>query len=67
MAGYLFVCGYARWVANERDIAVPRYQQLIMLVALALAGIALGQVIRRARVLANEYAARLASGGNSLG
>jgi hypothetical protein len=64
IAGYLSVCGYARWMAADRDIGVPRYQQLIVLVALSLTGIALGQVIRRARALAEEYAARLASGGN---
>ncbi len=64
MTGYLFVCGFARWIADEREISVPRYQQLIVLVALGLAGIALGQVIRRARGLAFEFAARMAGGGD---
>jgi hypothetical protein len=59
IVGYLGVCAFARWVAIERDIAVPRYQELILVVALGLAGIALGQVVRQARTLAFEFAARM--------
>jgi hypothetical protein len=58
MAGYLFLLGYAKWF-TERDLRVARYQQVIFLLALALSGIVLGQVIRRVRRLAKDYAARL--------
>lgn len=58
--GYLIVSGYARWF-TERDLRVPRYHQLMILVALALTGITLGQIIRRVRNLAVDYAARLAT------
>ena len=52
------------WIEGVRDVRVPRYHQLIVLTALALCGIIQGQVIRRVRSLAVEYAKRLtASGG----
>lgn len=57
MLGYLAVCGYAKWM-TERDLRVPRYHQLMLLVALGLCGIVLGQVIRRVRGLAEDYARR---------
>jgi hypothetical protein len=57
MASYIFLLGYARWF-SQRALHVPRYQQLIFLLALALTGIVLGQVIRRVRVMAEDYAAR---------
>jgi hypothetical protein len=60
VAGYLFVLGYARWF-TRRDILVPRDHEIIVLLALALTGIALGQVTRRARAMAQDYAARIAS------
>jgi hypothetical protein len=60
ISGYIFVLGYARWF-TERDIRVARYQQAIVLLALALTGIVLGQVIRRVRAMALEYAARVAA------
>ena len=63
LAGYLFLNGYARWfAAADRQLSVPRYQQLIVLLALALTGITLGQVIRRVRALAEEFSQRLANG-----
>jgi len=58
--GYLFLSGYARWF-TERDIRVARYQQAIVVLALALTGVVLGQVIRRVRKIACDYAARLAA------
>jgi len=58
--GYMFLLGYAKWF-TEREIRVERYQQAIVLLALALTGIVLGQVIRRVRRLASEYAARIAA------
>jgi len=58
MAGYLFLLGYAKWFAAGRDLMVPRYHELIVLVALGLTGIVLGQVVRRAQGMAREYARR---------
>jgi hypothetical protein len=58
--GYMFLLGYARWF-TDRDIGVPRYHQAIVLLALALAGIVLGQVVRRVRRMAIDYAARVAA------
>lgn len=60
MAGYVFLLGYAKWF-TDRAIRVPRYHQLMFLLALALTGVVLGQVIRRVRSIAQEYADRLAS------
>jgi hypothetical protein len=62
MAGYLFLAGYARWFAADRDLSVPRYSQLIMLLALALTGVVLGQVIRRVRAMAEDFARRMGEG-----
>lgn len=56
--GYIFLCGYARWF-TEREIRVPRYYQMIMIVALLLSGILLGQAVRRAHRMARGYAERL--------
>jgi len=61
VAGYLFLSGYAKWF-TEREIRVPRYHQIIFLLALVLLGIVLGQVIRRVRRLAQDYARRVRSG-----
>jgi len=58
MAGYLFLSGYAKWF-TDRDLRVPRYHQLIMLLALGLTGIVLGQVIRKVHGMAGEYVERL--------
>jgi hypothetical protein len=63
LAGYLFLLGYTRWFADaerfERELQVPRYYQVIFVLALALTGVVLGQVIRRVRRLAEHYARRL--------
>lgn len=59
IAGYLVLLGYAKWLSAE-DLRVPRYHELIVLLALALTGITLGQLVRRVRALAEDYAARLA-------
>jgi hypothetical protein len=68
MAAYIVLLGYARWFAGReesllgpRDITVPRYHQLIFLVGLALCGIVLGQLIRRVKAMAAEFARRLAA------
>lgn len=63
MLGYVFLLGYVDYCASaERAAAmsVPRYYQLIVLVALALAGVILGQVIRRVRTMAEDFARRVA-------
>lgn len=59
LVGYLVVLGRARWFGGL-DLRVPRYHQLIVLLALAFTGVIVGQVVRRARALAEDYAARLA-------
>ena len=55
IAGYLYLSGFARWFTS-RDLRVPRYHQLRVLLALGLLGIILGQVIRNARRMAKQYA-----------
>ena len=57
MLGYLALLGYARWYAT-RDMRVPRYHELIFLLALGLTGVTIGQMLRRVRSMAVEYAAR---------
>ena len=52
VVGYVSLLGYAKWPATfggdpAIDLTVPRYQQLIVLAALALTGIIVGQVVRR--------------------
>jgi hypothetical protein len=72
MVGYLVLLGYARWWAGReeslfgpRDITVPRYQQLIFLLGLTLCGVVVGQVIRRVKAIAAEFARRLNQGDRS--
>ena len=60
MAAYLFLLGFMKWYSG-RDVNVPRYHELIFLLGLATAGVILGQVIRRVRGMAEEYAGRLES------
>ncbi len=62
---YMFLLGYAKWFAASRDIRVPRYQQAIFLLALVLSGIILGQVVRRVRRMALEYAGRVSACGEA--
>jgi hypothetical protein len=60
IVGYLVLLGYAKWYSC-RDITVPRYHELIVLLAIAMSGVILGQVIRRVRDIAQDYAQRLES------
>jgi hypothetical protein len=60
MLGYLAVLGYAKWFA-ARDLRVPRYHEVMFLLALCLTGITIGQVIRAVRPMAIEYGARRAA------
>jgi hypothetical protein len=63
IACYAFLLGHARWFApNEtppREITVPRFHELVIVLALVLTGVVLGQVIRRVRHLAEDYARRV--------
>ena len=54
--GYLSLLGNAKWNAPEQ--AVPRYHEVMFLLALGLTGTTLGQVVRRVRRLAEDYAGR---------
>jgi uncharacterized membrane protein YqjE len=62
MAGYLYLLGYVKYFASAERAAVmgvPRYYQMIVLVALALSGVILGQLIRRVRTMAEDFARRM--------
>jgi hypothetical protein len=64
MAGYWLLAGLedaktSRWFDSQH--AVPPVTQLITLLSLALTGIVIGQVVRRVKALAEEYADRRAS------
>jgi hypothetical protein len=54
---YLALLADARWFAT-RDKTVPAHDQLIVLVAMGLAGLTLGAVVRRVRRMAFEFAER---------
>jgi hypothetical protein len=63
MVGYITLLGLAKWpelfvLDPSVERTVPRYQQFIFLCALALTGIFLGQMIRRVRRMAEDYASR---------
>lgn len=58
MLGYVCLLGWAVWIEPARNVRVPRYHELIFLTALAIGGIIQGQVIRRVKALAAEYARR---------
>jgi hypothetical protein len=56
IAGYVVLIGDA-WMRRP-ELRVPRYQQLMTILALALAGVALGQLMRALREAAEAYATR---------
>lgn len=56
LASYLFVAGQAARVRPA--LAVGRNHELIVLLSLALCGVTLGQLLRRVRALAEDYARR---------
>ncbi len=61
MLGYLWLLGFVKWF-DQREVkieALPRYHQIIFLLGLALTGIALGQLIRRVRAMAEHFAVRV--------
>lgn len=61
--GYLCVLGVAKWPARfgrpgDLDMRVPRYSEFVMLAALLLCGVFVGQIVRRTRTMAEEFATR---------
>jgi hypothetical protein len=60
--GYLFLLAYARFYAPERDLRVPRFHEALFLLALALTAVVLGQLVRRVRRMATEYARQCTPG-----
>ncbi|MDH3719207.1 MAG: hypothetical protein OES79_13900, partial [Planctomycetota bacterium] len=72
MVGYVCLLGCARWpetfgLGSGIDQRVPRYHQLMVLVGIGLCGIIVGQVVRRARSLAEDYARRTGQAGKDAG
>lgn len=60
MAGFLFFHGYVRyWLALPDDQRLSHAQQTIFLLALAVAGLIAGQVVRQARCLAQGPAVKV--------
>jgi hypothetical protein len=54
------------WFGNpQRPIEVPRIEQLLFLLSLGITGVIIGQVVRRAKALAWEYARRIGSAGKT--
>jgi hypothetical protein len=63
MLGYLMLVGRSDKKWFDADHTTPVIEQLITLFSLALVGVLLGQIIRRAPVLAIEYSRRLSQQG----
>ncbi len=64
---YLFVSAAAKWpeLLGDRQIGrVPRYSQVITLACIGIAGVMLGQLIRRIQTIASWYACRVGQGGS---
>jgi hypothetical protein len=64
--GYVCVLGVAKWPERfgrdpAKDIRVPRYEELVMLAAIAICGVFVGQIVRRTRRMAEDYCHRSAS------
>ena len=58
MAGYLALVALADKKWFDQDHATPVVTQIITILSLTLTGIVLGQIVRRAKSLAEEYAIR---------
>jgi hypothetical protein len=66
LVGYVVLLGWGHpdWFGSpEAPKLVPRVEQLIFAVSLVLTGIVAGQVVRRVRALADEYACRVGEKG----
>src|SRR5262245_46607342 len=61
MLGYWLLVGLVDKKWFDSDHAVPPTRQLVTLVSLGLTGIVIGQVIRRVKAMASDYAQRLAA------
>jgi hypothetical protein len=59
MLGYLYLVGQTDDAWFDSNHAVPVVQQLVTLLSLGLTGILLGQILRRVRSLAEDYAERI--------
>ena len=62
---YLFLMAVGKWpvLMGGRQIeTIPRYAQLMTLLAIGITGIIVGQLIRRFRMMADYYAVRRAGG-----
>lgn len=69
VAGYVFLLGYARF-GTTRDLRVDRHEQAIVLVALLISGLILGQMARYVRRMTEDYVRRVlppATGGGQSG
>ncbi|MGB6043188.1 MAG: hypothetical protein WBF93_08540 [Pirellulales bacterium] len=63
LIGYICLLGCAKWpetfnLSGAIDQTVPRYHQLMTLAGIALGGIIIGQIVRRVRDMAQDYARR---------
>ena len=66
MLGYESLVALADKTWFDANHEVPPTENLVMLVSLALTGVVIGQVVRRTKTLAEEYARRLAAAKESL-
>ncbi len=69
LVAYLYLMAAGRWpeLFGGRTIGlVPRYSQLMTLLAMVVVGIALGQLIRRFRGMAEYYARRCSAGASDV-
>lgn len=61
LAGYLFLMAWSKWSETfgiESVGRVPRYAQIMTLLAIALSGVILGQLVRGIRRMAEEFSSR---------
>lgn len=65
MVGYLYLVGATDETWFDADHATPVSQQLVVLASLGLTGVLLGQILRRVRSLAEEFARRLQTAGQA--
>jgi hypothetical protein len=61
MLGYYALVGLTDKTWFDKDHVVPPATQLITLLSLGLSGVVIGQVVRRVKAMAAEYAQRLAA------
>ena len=61
MVGYWSLVGMADKTWFDSDHATPLVTQLVTLLSLAMTGLVLGEVVRRVKAMAAEYAERLAA------